>query len=329
MTSTARAWSEYLLHDDAILLLDGLCGLTVCGSADEEARLAELCDHAVTFIGGLRCDAAMMDRAGPGLRAIIRLGIGYDRVDVRAATERGIIVINTPDGPTESTAEHAIALLLGLTKLVGFTSHQLHQGQSFAMRNSLVPGLETVGATLGLVGLGRIGRRVAEIARVLGMRVLAIDPAIDAATAAALGVELTPDLPLLLSSSDVVSLHAPAIPATYRLINAATLALMKPGAYLVNVARGELVDEAALLEALQHGHLAGAALDVFDPEPPHPDNPLLKLPNVIVTPHIASYTLASQRRMHMMAAEQAAMLLRGERPTTMVNPEVWERRRYG
>jgi D-3-phosphoglycerate dehydrogenase / 2-oxoglutarate reductase len=258
---------------------------------------------------------------------LARLGIGVDRVDLAAATARGIAVINTPDGPTESTAEHAIALMLGLAKNVGIADRRLHQGDPFQVRLVIPTGLELMGATLGLVGLGRIGRRVAEIARVLGMRVIGIDPLLTPPQAAALGVELVPDLPTLLAQSDVVSLHAPAIAATYRLINADTLALMKPGAYLVNVARGELVDETALLAALDHGHLAGAALDVFDPEPPDPTNALLTHPHVIVTPHIASQTAASVRRIQLMAVEQLVMLLRGERPPHLVNPEVWEHRR--
>jgi phosphoglycerate dehydrogenase-like enzyme len=323
------AWTEYAIHPDALALLDGVCTLSVCDATDDQGRLASISSlaPAVAFIGGLRCNAAMMDQAGPQLKALVRFGIGVDRVDLAAASERGIAVINTPDGPTESTAEHAIGLILGLAKGIGLADRHLHGGGPFAIRTLIEPGLELEGATLGLVGLGRIGRRVAQIASALGMRVLGVDPLMTAEQASALGVELT-ELPTLLARSDVVSLHAPSIPATYRLIGVEALALMKQGAYLVNVARGELVDEAALLDALRRGHLAGAALDVFDPEPPDPDNPLLFEPNVIVTPHIAAFTRASIRRMHMMAAEQAAQVLRGERPPNVVNAEVWERRRH-
>jgi phosphoglycerate dehydrogenase-like enzyme len=147
------------------------------------------------------------------------------------------------------------------------------------------------------------------------------------ARAAALGVELATSLDQLLASADVVSLHCPAIPETYHLINAATLAKMRPGSYLINVARGAVVDEDALADALRSGHLAGAGLDVFDPEPARTDHPLFGLPNTVCTPHIASFTAASVLRMQVMACEQVAAALRGELPTDLVNREVWEHRR--
>src|SRR5207248_5026830 len=184
-------------------------------------------------------------------------------------------------------------------------------------------GLEVSGAVLGLVGLGRIGSRVAAIARVLGMKVLAFDPFVAPERASSLGVELVPSLVELLPLADVVSLHCPSTPETYHIMNTETLNLMPRGSYLINVARGALIDEAALLEVLRSGHLAGAALDVFDPEPPIINHPLFTLPNTICTPHIASYTTASVLRMEMMACEQIASALRGERPTNLVNAEVW------
>jgi phosphoglycerate dehydrogenase-like enzyme len=168
---------------------------------------------------------------------------------------------------------------------------------------------------------------VAEIARALGMRVLAFDPFVTPERAAGLGVALAGSLDELLTSSDVVSLHCPAIPETYRLIGAAALAKMRPGSYLINVARGTIIDEDALVEALRSGHLAGAGLDVYDPEPARADHPLFSLPNTVCTPHIASYTAASVLRMQVMACEQVAQALRGERPSELVNHTVWERRR--
>ena len=233
-------------------------------------------------------------------------------------------MINTPDGPTESTAEHAIALMLSLTKRVAVSDRLLHTGQGWQLPPH---GLESLGATLGLVGLGQIGGRVAEIARALGMRVLAFDPLVSPARAAALGVELANSLDQLLASADVVSLHCPAIPETYHLINTAALAKMRPGSYLINVARGAVVDEAALVEALGSGHLAGAGIDVFNSEPARADHPLFGMPNAVCTPHIASYTAASVLRMQVMACEQVAAALRGQQPRDLVNPEVWERRR--
>ena len=203
----------------------------------------------------------------------------------------------------------------------------LRAGEGFPRYGSLPLGLELRGATLGLLGLGRIGARVAEIARVLGMTVLVYDPYISAERAQQYGAELVPSLDALLPRCNVLSVHSPATPETRHMVNAQTLAKLPKGSYLVNVARGTLVDEGALLDALRSGHLAGAALDVFDPEPPRKDNPLFSLPNVVCTPHIASYTSAGVKRMQVMACEQVAMALKGEQPTNLVNKDVWEKRR--
>jgi D-3-phosphoglycerate dehydrogenase len=274
--------------------------------------------EGATFLNG-----EVMDRIGPRLRIIARPGIGVDRIDLADATRRGILVVNAPDGPTESTAEHAIALLLNLCKQVMVNDRVLRSGHPFPPLKEVIPGFEVAGAVLGLVGLGRIGSRVAAIARVLGMKVLAFDPFVVPERAAALGVELVPSLEELLPRVQIISLHCPSTPENYHIMNAGTLKLMPRGSYLVNVARGALIDETALLDALRSGHLAGAALDVFDPEPPMTNHPLFTLPNTICTPHIASYTTASVRRMQVMVCEQIASALRGERPTDLVNAEVW------
>jgi D-3-phosphoglycerate dehydrogenase len=174
-----------------------------------------------------------------------------------------------------------------------------------------------------LVGLGRIGSRVAKFAQAIGMIVSAFDPLISSERAAELGVELSPSLEALLAGSDVISLHLPATPETRRLINAERLAQMKPGAYLINAARGALIDEAAVLHALESGHLSGFGADVFDPEPPNLDNPLLYREDVVATPHIASATAASRDRLWRGAITQALQVLRGEKPPNLLNPEVW------
>jgi D-3-phosphoglycerate dehydrogenase / 2-oxoglutarate reductase len=324
----ARVWTMAAFYPEALAPLEPLAEVLAGGKSetDEWFAMAATCDALI--LGGLTVvDGPAMDRIGPRLRVLARTGIGVDRIDLAAATERGILVVNTPDGPTEPTAEHAIALMMALAKQVALTDRILRAGHGFPPFSSLPLGLELRGAVLGLVGLGRIGGRVAEIAGVLGMRVLAYDPYAAPERAAALGVELVPALEQLLPAADVVSVHCPAIPETYRLINAERLALMRPGSYLVNVSRGPIVDEAALVAALESGHLAGAGLDVFDPEPPAPDNPLFRLPNTICTSHIASYTGACVPRMQVMACEQVASALRGERPTSLVNPQVWGRHR--
>jgi D-3-phosphoglycerate dehydrogenase / 2-oxoglutarate reductase len=324
----ARVWTHAVFEPEVLAVFDNLATVGATPPAEREEWYAEAATCAGLIVSGNHyITGDLMDRVGERLRVVGRPGIGVDRIDLAAATERGILVVNTPDGPTESTAEHAIALLLSLTKRVTLGDRDLRKGQGWTNYGAIPIGLEAFGTTLGLVGLGRIGGRVAEIARVLGMRVLAFDPYAAPARAEALGVTLLGTLEEVLSSADVVSLHCPAIPATYQLINARTLALMRRGSYLINVARGTVIDEAALVDALRSGQLAGAGLDVFDPEPAAADNPLFSLPNTICTPHIASYTEASVLRMRKMVCEQVAMALRGERPTELVNPEVWERRR--
>lgn len=290
-------------------------------------RIVLLCAWHAPFIFSLEQMYSRAARNLLKLRIIARNGIGVDRVDLKAATEQGIMVVNTPDGPTESTAEHTIALMLNLCKLVMTGDRILRSGRPFPALTDLTPGLEVSGTTLGLVGVGRIGSRVVAIAKVLGMKVLAFDPFISPEQASEIGVELVPSLEELLPRAQVVSLHCPATPETHHIMNAKTLGLMQKGGYLINAARGALLDEAALVDALRSGHLAGAALDVYDPEPPDTSNPLFTLPNIICTPHIASYTSASVLRMQLMACEQIASALRGERPTHLVNGDVWGHQR--
>lgn len=327
--SQAHIWTGSKLQPEALAALEGLATVSVStvGERNDWYTEASIADAIIVVWGNTSVTGEVMDRIGSRLRIIARTGIGVDRIDLDVATQRGIMVVNTPDGPTESTAEHAIALMLNLCKKVMIADRFLHSGQGFPKTNEQLLGLETVGAVLGVVGLGRIGSRVAAIANVLGMKVLAFDPFISPERASTLGVELVPSLEELLPRANIVSIHSPSTPETYHIINARTLALMPKGSYLINVARGALVDEAALLDALNSGHLAGAGLDVYDPEPPAANNPLLTLPNIICTPHIASYTSAGILRMQVMACKQVASALRGERPTNLVNADVWGHQR--
>ena len=263
----------------------------------------------------------MMDRLGPNLKAVCRPGIGVDTVDLEAAKERGILVINTPDAPTESTAEHAVALLMAVAKRV-MTGDMYLRGNSAITREDML-GTELLGRTLGVVGYGRIGRRVAEICALgLRMNVIVYDPFIDVNQPTPAGIQLTSDVEGLLKQANFVTLHVPLFPETRHFMNAERLQLMQPGSYLINASRGPVVDEAALIQALESGHLAGAALDVFDPEPPLADNPLLKMKNVVVTPHIASGTDRGVHAMMHGVADQIIQILNGERPPHIVN-NVW------
>ncbi|HYA97419.1 MAG TPA: phosphoglycerate dehydrogenase [Methylomirabilota bacterium] len=236
---------------------------------------------------------------GPRLRVVGRAGVGVDNIDLEEATRRGILVMSTPGGNAVSVAEHTFALLLALARHVPRLDAAIHAGR---WEKSSTAGTELRGKTLGLVGLGRVGAEVARRARAFEMRVVAFDPYISETAAREAGVELVP-LDRLLAESDFVSLHAALSPTTQNLMNAATLAKMKRGARLINAARGELVDEAALAEALRSGRLAGAALDVFAQEPPK-NSQLAAMPNVIATPHVAGSTEEAQEEVGTLIAQQ-------------------------
>jgi D-3-phosphoglycerate dehydrogenase len=233
------------------------------------------------------------------LRVVGRAGVGVDNIDLEEATRRGVLVMSTPGGNAVSVAEHTFALMLALARQVPRHDKAIHEGR---WEKSSAAGTEVRGKTLGLIGLGRIGSEVAVRAEAFDMRVLAYDPFISEAAAREVSVELVP-LEKLLAESDFVSLHTALSPATQNLINAATIEKMKKGARLVNAARGELVDEAALAEALKSGKLAGAALDVFAEEPPK-NSPLVGLANVIATPHVAGSTAEAQEEVGTQIAVQ-------------------------
>ena len=268
-----------------------------------------------------KLDGDVMDKAGPSLKLIAQPGIGVDNIDIDAATERGISVVHTPDGPTESTAEHAVALLLAVAKrvMVG----DMHLRGADLPRSEMI-GTEVRDRVLGVLGYGRIGRRVAEICALgLKMQVLVHDPYVTDPPSPPVGIRFTTDRDSIFSEADFVTVHTPLTPETRGSVGERELRLMKPGSYLINASRGPVVDEAALIKVLQEGHLAGAGLDVFDPEPPEPDNPLLRMNNVVVTPHIASSTTSGLDRMLNGAVSQIVQVLKGERPPHLVNPEVW------
>src|SRR6202453_2363479 len=244
-----------------------------------------------------RVTAELLDKA-ERLRVIGRAGVGVDNVNMDAATRRGVLVMNTPGGNAVSVAEHTFALLLALTKQVPKANTGIHAG----LWEKSSSGVELRGKTIGLIGFGRVGMEVARRAKGFDMKVIAFDPYVSQSVAKELEVELIP-LEEVLKRADVISLHTALSPSTEKIINAAAIAQMKKGARLVNCARGELIDEVALAEALKSGHLAGAAVDTFAKEPPK-DSPLIGLPNVIATPHIAGSTVEAQEQVGTLIAQQ-------------------------
>ncbi len=260
---------------------------------------AEIADaDALIVRSATKVTAELLDRAKK-LRAVGRAGVGVDNIDLDEATKRGVLVMSTPGGNAISVAEHTFALLLALARQVPRLDKAIHEGR---WEKSSAAGTEVRGKTLGLIGLGRIGSEVAVRAEAFDMRVLAYDPYISEAAAHEISVELVP-LEKLLAESDFVSLHTALSPATQNLINAATIQKMKKGARVINTARGELIDEAALADALRSGKFAGAAVDVFMEEPPT-NSPLVGLPNVIATPHVAGSTAEAQEEVGTQVAVQ-------------------------
>jgi lactate dehydrogenase-like 2-hydroxyacid dehydrogenase len=267
-------------------------------------------------------DAAVIERL-EGLRIIANVAVGFDNVDVPAATRRGILVSNTPDVLTDTTADLAFALLLAAARRLVEGHQFVHSGAWSKWRIDLLVGHDAHHRTLGILGMGRIGQAVARRARGFSMRVLYHDARrAPEEVEKELGLEFV-SREELLRECDFLSLHVPLTPATRHTIGAAELRAMKPTAILVNTARGPVVDEAALAEALAQGVIAGAGLDVFEREPAvHPT--LLKLDNVVVAPHIGSASIDTRRAMSMLAVENAVAALEGRRPPTLLNPELWK-----
>lgn len=258
----------------------------------------------------------------PRLLCVSSGGAGHDTVDVDACTRAGVAVVNQVGGNAPAVAEMAIGLMLAVSRRILESDRKLRTERGFS-RESLM-GHDISGKVLGVVGFGHTGSRTARLARAFDMRILVVDPLLPADEIRARGGEPV-DLDTLLRESDVVSLHCPRDKGTVGMFNAARFAAMKPGAIFISTARGGVHDEQALYEALRSGHLAGAGLDVWQPEPPPLDHPLLTLPNVVATFHTAGVSHEGRRAVAAMGAEQIVQLLRGDKPPRLANPEVWPR----
>jgi D-3-phosphoglycerate dehydrogenase len=280
------------------------------------AEVRELLDDVDGYIAGLdEVDASALE-AADRLRIIARYGVGIDRVDVDAATAKGIMVTNTPGANSAAVAELTIAFILSLARHIIRANEAVRRGGW-----PVLDGVGIRGKTIGLIGFGSVGREVARRLKSFDCRLLAFDPYVETQVADEYGASLV-SLETLASEADFVSLHAPATEATVGMINEGFLLLMKKGAFLINTARGDLVDEQALIAALESGRLQGAALDCFSREPPDRNGRLFQLPSVVVTPHTAAHTDDAMNQMGWIALGCCLAALRGETPDHIVNPEV-------
>lgn len=304
----------------AIQVLNNAEGINIIGQGSlSRDQLIALLPEADGLIirSATKADADLLKHA-PKLKIIARAGVGVDNVDLAAATEQGIVVVNTPDGNTISTAEYTFGLMLGLARHIPAAYQDLKEGR---WERKAFTGLELKGKTLGLVGFGRIGRAVAKRALVFEMTVIAFDPYIPTDVAQDFGVELV-DLDTLYARSDFISLHSLITDETRHMINAESIAKMKKGVRIINAARGALINDADLAAAIKSGHVAGAGLDVYAVEPPPADNPLLGLPGVLHTPHLAASTSDAQINVGVDAARLVVDALTNQQYTNVCNPVV-------
>jgi glyoxylate reductase len=323
--SKQKVFVTRVILDKGLQMVQDFC--TVDLWTDELPPSREVILERVRGVDGLLClltdriDGEVMDAAGAQLKVISNHAVGYDNIVVPDATVRRIPVGNTPGILTDATADLTFALLMAAARRVVEAERFVRQGRWKTWSPALLLGVDVAGATLGIVGYGRIGQAVARRAAGFGMRILYSDPF--AAAAPAIPARAV-DFETLLRESDFVSLHTPLNDATRHLIDARAFSMMKPTAVLVNTSRGAVIDQAALYDALKSHCIFSAALDVTDPEPLLMDSPLLELDNLVILPHIASASRSSRRKMSSMAAENLIAGLKGERLPNCVNPEVYE-----
>jgi D-3-phosphoglycerate dehydrogenase / 2-oxoglutarate reductase len=305
----------HTIHPEAVELLSRTAEVRVLSQADEAGLLQQIIDADALLVRMPVSPRAI--RAGKRLKIVARHGVGLDYIPVDLCSELGIPVTFTPDANTESVAEHVIGSMIVLAHRFGPADRAV-RGRNWSWRDGTI-GIDLFGRTLGVIGFGRIGSRVSELAaQAFRMKVLAYDPrsapdAPDAHRVTRVSLEE------LLRQSDFVTIHAPLTPQTKHMLDSARLASMKRGSFLINAARGGLIHTEALAATLSSGHLAGAALDVLEDEPPLPNNPLLDLDNVLITPHMAAVTEEAMYRMGMTAAEDITRVLQGQAPLNQAN----------
>lgn len=315
------------IHQDAMEELCRAVEIQILPNPVEDAILSEIGNANAPVLGIICRTSPITARtisAGSELLVIGRHGVGLDNIDVEAATNAGVAVVHTPGANAISVAEHVLALMLALAKNLRYWDYETRRGLGYELRREVL-NWDLHGKTLGIVGLGKIGIELAKKAFALGMTVIGYDPY--AVVPADVKLQVATDLSTVLALADIISIHVPLTPETRGMIGKKELALLKPTAILINCARGAVIDRGALLEALRERRIAGAGIDVFDPEPPPVNDPLFQLDNVIVTPHVAARTRESYKRMSWSVVEGVLDVLSGRRPRYLANPGVWEKSR--
>lgn len=304
-------------------------GIKILESTAEVVRGWEL-EEEIFWKEAAKCDAILIRSAkvsgelitkAPNLKVIGKHGIGVDNIDVKAATGRGIVVVNAPESNINAVAEHALTLIMALTKNLVLLDHKVRLG-GFALRTKFT-NMELKGKTAGIIGLGKIGLILVKQLHSLGMKIIGYDPYVQTSAVEEIGVDLVGDLDKIFKTSDIVSIHVPLNESTRGMIGEQELKKMKRTAILINVSRGAIIDEQALCQALKNGEIAGAALDVFEQEPPATENPLFVLDNIIFSPHNAALTDEALIAMATHSAQGIVDCLNGKRPKYVVNPEVF------
>ncbi|MBA7571967.1 Hydroxypyruvate reductase [subsurface metagenome] len=306
-------WPDTKVEEE--LLKGAEADVVLCPSPNEDAVI-QYVGNADVIVAFLVKVTEKILEAAKKCKLVMPTGIGVDNIDVPAATRRGIYVANVPDYCIDEVSDHTLALGLNLQRKIIFFNRIAREGRWGVKEAKGIYALK--GQTYGIVGLGKIGCAVAKKVQVFGFKVIAVDPLVSPEEAQKFGVELV-DLKRLLETSDVISIHAPLSNSTYHMFNGETIGRMKNSAYLINVSRGSLVDQKALYSALKLGKIAGAAIDVMGEEPPKANEPLLTLDNVIITPHVASYSEASMIELREKIFREVARVLNGEQPKNWVN----------
>ncbi|ORC37961.1 phosphoglycerate dehydrogenase [Marispirochaeta aestuarii] len=309
------------LYKPGMDAINGKADLIIPNNGDSDIIIEDLkkADGFILRIG--KIDRKAID-ACEKLKVITRPGVGVDNVDVQAATERGIPVVICPAANARAVAEHTLALIFGISKNIVESDVETRKG-NFGIRNKYAA-VELLGKTVSVIGLGNIGRTVAQLCAGVGMKVCAYDPFLDRKDVEALGYTYAGDLQQAVEAGDYVSLHMPSMPETRNMINSQILAAMKKSAFLINCARGDIVDETALFEALKNESIAGAAVDVLADEPMKAEHPLMKLSNLIVSPHMAAQTRETTSAVVTMAVQGTLAVIEGEKWPHVCNPEVYE-----